>query len=177
MTVEVSSTRVTGKRVIHTHTKSWDVPYCTACLAHIRASRALRSFSMRVTHLSFVFGLFGAILTFFALLLTFPYSAVGAILLSLAAAGATAGFVCFTYPWCKQKYLTLLGEKKRRRKILEENLRLSLSSTCCVEGALAVQYEGWHGSVHTFFFSSSHFARAFTQANPGKCLSRGQIHH
>jgi hypothetical protein len=52
-----------------------------------------------------------------------------------------------------------------------------LCSTCCEENARAVEYGGWHGSVHTFYFSHSSFAGAFERANPGKCLRGGQIHH
>lgn len=36
-TLSASSTRTSGKRVVHTDTKSWDFPYCYRCIAHIRA--------------------------------------------------------------------------------------------------------------------------------------------
>jgi hypothetical protein len=36
MTWEASSTRHTGKRVIREQTKSWEVPYCSRCVGHIK---------------------------------------------------------------------------------------------------------------------------------------------
>jgi hypothetical protein len=33
-TVTINSTRVTGKRVIHSKTKGWNVPYCHNCVRH-----------------------------------------------------------------------------------------------------------------------------------------------
>lgn len=61
--IEISSTRTTGKRVIRTQTKSWQVPYCKRCLSHIRAAKDLRAFWRIVINLSLVIGLAGAVLT------------------------------------------------------------------------------------------------------------------
>jgi hypothetical protein len=35
----VSASRTTGKRVKHTTSKAWDVPYCIACIEHVRAAK------------------------------------------------------------------------------------------------------------------------------------------
>jgi hypothetical protein len=37
-TRSASATRTTGKKVVHTNTKSWDFPYCFACSAHVQAA-------------------------------------------------------------------------------------------------------------------------------------------
>jgi len=34
-----SATRTTGKRVVHTDTRSWDFPYCLSCTAHVKAAK------------------------------------------------------------------------------------------------------------------------------------------
>lgn len=33
----VAASKSTGKRVIHTKTQVWDIPYCSYCLSHVRA--------------------------------------------------------------------------------------------------------------------------------------------
>ena len=96
-TLEISSTRVTGKRVIHTHTKSWEAPYCRKCLAHINAFMELRRFSMFVLHLSLVFGLVGAALVLLLFFTLIQLSAPLAVCLSLLAAAATTGIVLATF--------------------------------------------------------------------------------
>ena len=38
--LSASASRSTGKRVVHTDSKSWDFPYCSRCVGHVRASRS-----------------------------------------------------------------------------------------------------------------------------------------
>lgn len=38
-TFTVAATKTTGKKVVHTSTNTWDFPYCSACIAHIKAIR------------------------------------------------------------------------------------------------------------------------------------------
>lgn len=40
----------------------------------------------------------------------------------------------------------------------------------CRTTELAASYEGWSGTIHTFIFDNPDYARAFEDANPGKCL-------
>jgi hypothetical protein len=35
-----SATRSTGKKVVHTDSKSWDFPYCSRCVKHVQASKS-----------------------------------------------------------------------------------------------------------------------------------------
>jgi hypothetical protein len=34
----ISASRSTGKRVVHTKTNVWDIPYCAQCIAHVKAA-------------------------------------------------------------------------------------------------------------------------------------------
>lgn len=43
--IRVSSTKSWGKRVIHTESRVWEVPYCTRCITHIRRSESAGSFA------------------------------------------------------------------------------------------------------------------------------------
>ena len=45
-----------------------------------------------------------------------------------------------------------------------------LSDRCTCEDELAVEYDGWNGSVHTFRFDSVEYARRFRRSNAGKVL-------
>lgn len=175
--IEVSCTRVTGKKVIHTQTKSWDVPYCRRCFAHIKAAKALRAFSMLVIHLSIVFGLVGAALALLAAVAVYQRSVSSAVVLGLLLAAVTTAIILLTFSWCQAKYQRNVQAKKVQRARLEQKLNALLSQSCCDECRLAAQYDGWHGSVHTFYFASGQFASAFERSNPGKCLRDGQIHH
>jgi hypothetical protein len=38
-TWSVSASRSTGKKVVHTTSKSWDIPYCRRCVEHVHAAR------------------------------------------------------------------------------------------------------------------------------------------
>ena len=53
----VSASRSRGSKVVHTEAKSWDVPYCTGCIKHIRAGDAAASFARWSTVLSILVGL------------------------------------------------------------------------------------------------------------------------
>jgi hypothetical protein len=48
----VSASRSWGSKVVHTETKSWDFPYCTGCIRHIRAVEAAGSLARLLTFLS-----------------------------------------------------------------------------------------------------------------------------
>src|SRR5688500_3741828 len=89
--VEVSSTRTWGKRVVHTHTRGWDVPYCERCLAHIQADRRLDAHSMFVLHQSVLLGLGAGLLALLVFLIALVKSPLLAVILGgLAVFGAAA---------------------------------------------------------------------------------------
>lgn len=52
----ISASRSRGSRVVHTETKTWDVPYCVARVGHIGAMGAARSLARSLTFLSVLLG-------------------------------------------------------------------------------------------------------------------------
>jgi hypothetical protein len=52
----VSASKSWGRKVVHTEARSWDVPYCAACIRHIRAVEAARSLSRLLTFVSILLG-------------------------------------------------------------------------------------------------------------------------
>src|ERR1035438_9787503 len=52
----VSASKSRGTKVVHTETKTWDVPYCSGCIQHIRSAEAAGSFARLFTILSLVLG-------------------------------------------------------------------------------------------------------------------------
>lgn len=174
--IEISSTRTTGKRVIRTQTKSWEVPYCSRCLSHIRAARELRSFSRIVVNLSLVIGLAGAALSLLIFGLIVWQSVILAVFLSLLLVAGTVVLLSVTWRSCQARYRRHLTAKKAERARLERRLESLLCDTCSRESRCAAEYEGWYGSVHTFYFCNADFATALERANPGKCLRGGQVH-
>src|SRR5262245_31150848 len=55
-TLSASASRSTGKRVVHTTTKSWDFPYCHKCVAHVRAAKGATIVAMIVGIAAVFFG-------------------------------------------------------------------------------------------------------------------------
>lgn len=48
----ISASRSTGKRVVHTKTQVWDVPYCARCASHVMAAKGSRSAALLLVGLS-----------------------------------------------------------------------------------------------------------------------------
>jgi hypothetical protein len=132
---------------------------------------------MFVIHYSVVFGIAGGMLVLLAFFATVKQSVGLAVLLALLCAIGTALIVVANLGWCQNLYRRRVAEKKAQRERLENELDRLLTHECCAQGELAATYDGWHGTVHSFFFDSKRFAHAFERANPGKCLRDGQIHH
>src|SRR5262249_29993964 len=169
-------TRTTGVEVIRTQTKSWDVPYCNRCLSHVHAAKELEMFSWVVIHLSLVISLVGTALSLLVLGLIFRKSVTLAALLSLLVIVVAVVLLVTTWRPCQRKYRRDLKARDAELARLEHRLESLLSDTCSEASRLAAEYDGWYGSVHTFYFSSADFAAAVERANPGKCLRGGQIH-
>jgi hypothetical protein len=72
--------------------------------------------------------------------------------------------------------ISSLPEKRRRWARVRKRIRSrtierdSLVPPGCEVHAQPVQYQGWHGSVHTFLFKSREYARRFKQLNARKLL-------
>src|SRR5205085_4176030 len=120
--IEISSTRTTGKRVIRTQTKSWEVPYCHRCVRHIRAAKELRAFSRIVLNLSLVIGLAGAFLSLPILGLLASGAAVLAAFLGLLVVAGTVVFLVVTWRPCQEKYRRDLKAREAERARLERRL-------------------------------------------------------
>jgi|SRR5579863_1041253 len=54
----VSAIKTTGKRVVHTKTNVWDVPYCINCVRHVKAVEAAKALAWVLGILSVVIGVF-----------------------------------------------------------------------------------------------------------------------
>jgi hypothetical protein len=122
---------------------------------------------------SLVIGLTGAVLTLLSLGLIVRQSVLLAAFLSLLMAASTVILLVVTWRPCHEKYHRDLKAREAERAKLERRLESVLCATCSEESHLAARYGGWHGTVHTFYFSSDHFAAALERANPGKCLKGG----
>jgi hypothetical protein len=48
----VSASKSTGKRVVHTSTNAWDIPYCEPCVKHVQAAEGAVAFAWVVGVLS-----------------------------------------------------------------------------------------------------------------------------
>jgi hypothetical protein len=157
--------RVTGRRVIRTHEKWWDVPCCGRCLDHLDAARradaALYGGACKVA----------AILMSVALGLSVPLGccagSVGPRVAVLAAFLFLVGCCLVASLWVLD---ALLARRRREEyeQLRAEAERLMTPHCACLDEAVC--YEGWYGSVHTFLFASRDYAAAFMDANRGKVL-------
>jgi hypothetical protein len=177
--LRATSTRVTGKRVVRTDSRSWNVPYCSACLDHIDAEQHAHSISgsgaITVMTLGIVLGLlvavFGGCCCGPAVFAPRPATdgnqggSVGVVLVGIASVIVGAGIGVGGYFW----YRRLDAEIRRQRARALDRAEAMASSRCCTLRP-AVVYEGWYGSVHTFWFANRGYADAFIRSNPGKVL-------
>jgi hypothetical protein len=177
---QTSHTRVTGKKVIRTDSRSWKVPYCGNCLDHVDAEAEAKSINSAGAYTVLVLGIvFGLVVVLFGscccgpALFTPSQPAGGnrepaTVGLVIAMGGSTMvgiGLVVGAYLWYRQ----LEANARRRRRRAMQHAESLASRDCCTLGP-AVAYEGWYGSVHTFWFAHADYAEAFIRANPGKVL-------
>jgi hypothetical protein len=140
-----SATRTTGKKVVKTDMRSWDFPICSGCLRWISQQRSANS--MRGGFIALViFAVLGVVVG--VILIREPVG-IFAILLG-ALLGAIAPFVYQSW------------QKKQAAAD-----KIKPSAGCMIE---PVVYNGWSGTVHTFYFSSGVFCEQFPLANANKLL-------
>jgi hypothetical protein len=171
-----SHTRVTGKRVIRHNTKSWAIPYCSKCLDHVHANGRAEGMSSAGATAALVGGiLIGLASIAFGLCCLGPSIVVpqrphdpnvnkagivlASIVSTLVGIAAIVGGIALNR--------RLAAEYRRKLKLARQKAK-SLASTQCCTLAIAANYEGWHGTVHSFWFANSKFADAFISANSGK---------
>ncbi len=83
----------------------------------------------------------------------------------------TVGFGLYAvFPWCVRSHREALRERERARRAIEDDLERCLCDQCAEETEVAAEYDGWSGTVHTFYFSNREFARRFCRVNAGKVL-------
>lgn len=177
-TLTVSSTRVEGKKVVRSWTKSWEVPYCMGCFKHRVLSRELARFSTFVLHYSWILA---AICLWTGYLLVFQVVSpstrpVLASVLGLGWAAISVAGLHLTDGHFSRLHRDAKEKRLRARADLEKRFRSLYTSNCSECEDLAASYGGWQHTVHTFFFSNPKFAHQFRCLNAGKCLSDGAIH-
>ena len=145
--IEATATRVTGKRVVRTQTKSWHFPACRNCQSHIRlyaeateASASVRRVTAEGVQLKAV----GLVLAL--CLIGLPIIAFGVIKLTVQVPAATA-----------------------KASGIRHQAKSYQSRQCVCEGE-AVRYREWDGSIHRIEFESDNYARDFKDINRSKLL-------
>jgi hypothetical protein len=61
--------------------------------------------------------------------------------------------------------------------IVRSNRAKSDCGPNCASSGAAVNYLGWHGTMHSFFFASRDYAAKFMSANLGKLINMTSAHH
>jgi hypothetical protein len=61
--------------------------------------------------------------------------------------------------------------------VMKSNEAKSSCGPNCASSGAGVLYLGWHGTVHSFFFTSSDYATKFMAANSGKLVNLTSAHH
>jgi hypothetical protein len=188
--VEVTSTRVTGTRVIRSQTKGWRVPYCRACLRHVDAAPRINDLERQIDHsrppgnyyvLTVLTWVLAALLCLVFLCcgglnVDRPEVTAGVVLLALLlVGGAVALSLLVTVKQDRANHRENVRRYEQRLLDMKDELRdrkrqAPLFRACAAAGKLAVQYEGWHGTIHTFHFDSPQYADWFRQANSGKIV-------
>jgi len=106
--ITVSASKQKGKRVIHTTTNTWNIPYCGNCLHHVNAASKASSVAQALVWVSFI----GGVLMCFANL----YVGIGFCLIGLIGTFVIhnnlmtqARAICTHECACVQRAMTYLG--------------------------------------------------------------------
>ena len=51
-----SASKSSGKRVVHTKTNAWDIPYCRGCVGHVKAAQFAKNLGVTITFISIAVG-------------------------------------------------------------------------------------------------------------------------
>jgi hypothetical protein len=142
-TLAVSASRSSGKRVVHTKTNVWDIPYCSQCVAHVgAAAQSPSGITITLVLLSVILGFF----------------------LGYAVNLATGILSCFL------AFVAIAFVSANLRERALAHARTLCSSNCVCVGQ-SVACLGWHGTVHEFEISSLRFATDFMLTNQGKLVN------
>jgi len=143
--LDVHATRYSGKRVVHTSTRCWSIPYCSSCLRHVAALERAAARGKLLVFLSLIGGL----------ILLIVGAAVG------GAIGAILGILATVLAvlWISSSTETAKRSASAMR------------TTSCAHVGRAVVYLGWHGTLHQFDFASLHFGQEFMLNNHKKLVN------
>lgn len=145
--VEVQASREKGPRV---EFRTWEVPYCEECVQHAEMHAEMKRREDEVWAIAMAPVAGG---------LAFAVGYLAEIGLMMIAGFAVALFTLLG--------LLLKGQSASAAK--RKHNRLYTDRCACP--AVAVVYEGWSGSVHTFIFHSGKYADAFEDANAKKLVT------
>jgi hypothetical protein len=177
---QTTHTRITGKKVVRTDSRWWKVPYCSDCLDHMDAEARASSITAAGAYAVLVGGiLLGLVVASFGSCCCGPALfapvqpkagnqgavSAGVVVAMIGSVVAGVGVGVGAFLW----YRRLEADARHRRRRAMRHAESLASRACCTLGA-AVSYEGWYGSVHTFWFANADYADAFIRANPGKVL-------
>jgi hypothetical protein len=188
--VEVTSTRHTGKRVIRSQTKGWQVPYCRACLRHVNAADDVGSLQRQIDysrppgnyHLTtaltwasaslvcLMLGCCGALFS-----AEKPAGVATCVILAVLLLGGAVGLSFVTIPYDKRSHEGAVRSWELRLEDMKKELsdrkrQAPVFRNCAAPGQLAVEYGGWYGTIHTFHFQSAVYAERFRESNRGKIV-------
>ena len=143
-TLNAAHSKSWGKRVVHTKTWSWNFPYCSSCLDHIRSY-----------DYASVIGVIFAVIAV----------VVGAMIGS--AAGWSEDAKAYGIPLVIVIAIVagILGYVRQERKA--QAMRVA---TCACAGR-GIAYVNWYGTVHSFDIVSSNYAGLFMTANAKKLVN------
>jgi hypothetical protein len=139
--MSISASRTTGKRVVRTTTRGWNVPYCTVCCKHSEVWD---------TRFHGFFLLLLAPIACTAVSMSSTPDAGGATFLGAVALATILGALIFTST----------GGSARR-----------LCKPTCVGPGRAASYQGWDGTIQSFDFNAPEYAKAFAELNRGKLVN------
>jgi hypothetical protein len=143
-TLQAAHSKSWGKRVVHTKTWSWNFPYCSACVAHLRS-----------------YGYAATIGMLFAVIVV----VVGAMIGSGVGWSEEARGYGIMFGLILAIVAGIVGYVRQVRKA-----RGMCSNTCLSVGR-AVVYVNWYGSVHSFDIMSRSYAALFMLANAKKLVN------
>ncbi len=168
--IDVSATRITGVKVIRELTKTESVPYCRKCLSHMNASARLVHFRWKVVHRPAVFALLAIVLVCTGVMLLSTMPALYAVVFGTIWAALFCLGVYVLFPWTIRSHRKALLNREQARMAIENAISENLCDGCVVEDVVAIEYAGWSGSVHTFYFSNPSYAHQFREANARKIV-------
>ena len=139
------ATRTTGKKVVRTDSRSWSFPLCGDCERWIRQQQVAD-----IAHAWFMGLVVLAILGVVGGVALLPRPSGGVAIFLGVLAGAIVPFVYKNWQQCQ-----------------EAANRVKPARHCVTEPVI---YEGWQGTVHTFYFSCHEFTERFQAGNARKVL-------